>query len=71
MGVKIKPSKLLLWIYGTGAIVASVLTISGALSNSRALLKMGLAVFGITIAIGLLPLVGFWCHSLWEKMRRK
>jgi hypothetical protein len=69
--MKTKPSKLLLWVYGTGVIVGCFLAVSGALSNSRTLLKIGLADFGITIAIGLLPLVGFLCFSLWEKMRRK
>jgi len=68
---KIRPSRILMIVCGTGMLTAIVLTILGVALKSSILQKTG-AIFLLTTAvISSLPFVLFGFYFLWQKMQKR
>jgi hypothetical protein len=69
--MKVKPSKVLMFVCGGGILLAFLLGILGITLNSGALKRAGGICLLIAAIVAFLPLALGCCYVLWEKMQRK
>jgi hypothetical protein len=68
---KIKPSRILMIVCGTGMLTAIILTILGVALKSPILQKTGAIFLLATAVISSLPLIFGSCYLFLEKMQKR